>query len=410
MKIKKQVDATGNEKGMVLVVVLLLLSALIILGTTTIMQTSTDLKISGNYKSSVQAFYDADAGVQYAIAKMEEGLKSSPQTFTLPSAGSPATLTYTTPTGFSFTISTIANNAGSNTYTFTSTGNGPNNTQAVIVATLGGDSAINYAIFGDSKSDTKSGGSTLSYDSGSTDPTKNDPSDPSFVSTHEADIGSNDWLVTHSGAYIDGDGGLGEQDDGSLATDGIDTGTTFYGTAPVNVGRIDPDPLGINSGGEYDPSTYATINDNAAAGLGTTIKTAASITLTAGDYYFTDIELKSGADLVIDPSAGPVNIFLTGGLSAKVGSTINNTGKPTDLSIYSNSSTKISLANDGEFKAFVYSPFTPVDMGNSSNTYGAIWASNVDVKNGGTFYYDAALKDKYMSNDLLLTAWKDDSA
>jgi len=100
MKIKKQVDATGNEKGMVLVVVLLLLSALIILGTTTIMQTSTDLKISGNYKSSVQAFYDADAGVQYAIAKMEEGLKSSPQTFTLPSAGSPATLTYTTPTGF----------------------------------------------------------------------------------------------------------------------------------------------------------------------------------------------------------------------------------------------------------------------------------------------------------------------
>jgi len=101
MRLRPIFRQVNNERGMVLVVVLLLLSALIILGTTTIMQTSTDLKISGNYKSSVQAFYDADAGVQYAIAKMEEGLKSSPQTFTLPSAGSPATLTYTTPTGFS---------------------------------------------------------------------------------------------------------------------------------------------------------------------------------------------------------------------------------------------------------------------------------------------------------------------
>jgi len=58
MKIKKQFDSIqDNERGMVLVVVLLLTAALIILGTTAVMQTSTDLKIGSNYKTSTQAFY-----------------------------------------------------------------------------------------------------------------------------------------------------------------------------------------------------------------------------------------------------------------------------------------------------------------------------------------------------------------
>ncbi|MFA7166738.1 MAG: PilX N-terminal domain-containing pilus assembly protein [Desulfoplanes sp.] len=67
MKIKKRFDVTDNEKGMVLVVAILLLAALIILGTTGVMQTSTDLKISGNYKTSIQTFYDTEGTLQHAI-------------------------------------------------------------------------------------------------------------------------------------------------------------------------------------------------------------------------------------------------------------------------------------------------------------------------------------------------------
>ncbi len=409
MKIKKQIGTIlNNEKGIVLVISVLMLAVLAALGTTAVMQTSTDLKISSNYKTSRQAFYDADAGVQYALAMIEAGLKASPQTFTLPSAGSPATLTYTTPTGFSFTISTISKNSGSSTYTLTSTGNGPNSAQAVIEVTFERDSAINYAAFGDHKVDAKNGGTTLSYDSSSSDPTKNDPSDSSFQTTHEADVGSNDWLVTHNGASIDGSGVLGEQSDGSDTVNNIHGGTTFYGTTPVDAGRIDPDPLGINSGGVYDPSIYVASNDNASAGVGTTINTNGSITLTAGDYYFTSVILKSGANLTIDASAGSVNIFLEGGLDAKNGSTINVTGNPTDFAIFSNSTAKIDFKHSSAFKGLVYAPFADVDMKNSSSVYGAIWAASVDIKNSGTLYYDAALKDKYTSDDLTLTSWKDD--
>ncbi|GAI93405.1 unnamed protein product, partial [marine sediment metagenome] len=195
MKIKEQFGTIlSNERGMVLVVSVLMLAVLAALGTTAVMQTSTDLKISSNYKTGVQAFYDADAGVQYAIAKIEAGLISSPPTFTIPSAGSPATLTYTTPTGFSFTISTISR-TGSNTYTFTSTGNGPNNAQAAIEVSFKRDSTINYAAFGDESVDNQGSSSVKSYEHtpGMTLPPT------SF--TGDGDVGSNGDVTIKSRRY-----------------------------------------------------------------------------------------------------------------------------------------------------------------------------------------------------------------
>jgi len=109
MKIKKQFDATvNNEKGMVLVIVLLLLAALIILGTTAVMQTSTDLKISSNYKTGVQAFYIAEAGLARAEAELINDLNIDQDlsntsfeaisgTISIP----PSSTAFYTPSGFS---------------------------------------------------------------------------------------------------------------------------------------------------------------------------------------------------------------------------------------------------------------------------------------------------------------------
>ena len=77
MKIKKQFDAiSDNERGVVLVTVLLLTAALIILGTTGVMQTSTDLKIGSNYRTGEEAFYAAEAGVQEARARFRKNAVS----------------------------------------------------------------------------------------------------------------------------------------------------------------------------------------------------------------------------------------------------------------------------------------------------------------------------------------------
>ncbi|MCR4321213.1 MAG: pilus assembly PilX N-terminal domain-containing protein [Candidatus Brocadiaceae bacterium] len=56
----------GDEKGMILIVVLALIAILTLAGTTAVITTTTDIKISGNYKTSVQSFYTAEAGIERA--------------------------------------------------------------------------------------------------------------------------------------------------------------------------------------------------------------------------------------------------------------------------------------------------------------------------------------------------------
>ena len=100
-----------NERGAVLVISLMFMAILAMLGTTAVVLTTTDMQIGANYKAHAQAFYDADAGVNYAIGKIEAGMKTNPPTF--PSGttfdnmtiGEFTTLSYTVPSGFSFSIS-----------------------------------------------------------------------------------------------------------------------------------------------------------------------------------------------------------------------------------------------------------------------------------------------------------------
>ncbi len=60
----------GNEKGAVLPIGLIFLAIIAILGTTAVIVTTTDLKIGSNYKSSVKAFYAAEAGIEEARARL----------------------------------------------------------------------------------------------------------------------------------------------------------------------------------------------------------------------------------------------------------------------------------------------------------------------------------------------------
>ncbi len=60
----------ANQRGMVLVVCLLLVVVLLLLGATAIMTSTTDLNITGNYKTGVQAFYTAEAGIIEAMGRL----------------------------------------------------------------------------------------------------------------------------------------------------------------------------------------------------------------------------------------------------------------------------------------------------------------------------------------------------
>lgn len=426
------------QDGNAMIVTLMVMAILSIVGVNAITVSTNEQKITTNVRTQKASFYDADSGVQFALASLENALIAGTANVLPANVGDTVDFTAATPDGFSFEISDIEMTAVTpnfNVYSFTSTGHSENayreaDTVINVRFRRGNSSAITLAAFADTKLDTKASGETLSYDSSSPDPTKNNPGSPLFATTHEADVGSNDWLVTHNGASIDGDGVFGEQDDGSATVDGIHDPSEFYGTVPVNVGRIDPDPLGINTAnGEYNPTTYSAVNDNAAYAtingnpvVGTKITTniGNTVILTGkpggSDFYFTSVDLKKNVTLKIDTTNGPVNIFLDGVgaasgviFDAKNGSTINIIpGTPTDFTIYSNASQKINFKHNSEFSGFVYAPFGDIDMKNSSSVYGALWGNNIDIKNSGTLYYDEALADKYtiQNNNLSLISWE----
>ncbi len=101
MKRVSSPGASSGQNGFVLVVCLLLLALLVVVGTAGMMQVSTGLKISGNYKGSRQAFYAAEGGLDYAVARLDQALRSLTPNLTF---SSPAM------SGFTFSQFSVAAN------------------------------------------------------------------------------------------------------------------------------------------------------------------------------------------------------------------------------------------------------------------------------------------------------------
>lgn len=394
-----------DDRGAALVSGLMFLAILSVLGTTAYLISSNDLKISHNYRAAKQAFYDAEAGVNYALGQIEIGLKAG--SFSLPSTdGASVSLGgFSMPSDFFFTLSSLTRDAA-NSYRFTSTGNSNSNATSSVEVKFKRGAAISFAAFGNTMINYKSFAQVYSYDSDVVaNPT---PAD----STGEADIGSNGEVSLKNDTVIDGDVLLGN--DGSADATYTTTGTpAVSGEEGATVGPVDPDPLGV-IGGEY-AAKFVTYSDPAYNDNGTipySVDESGTLTLTGkpggANYYFTDITLKSGATLAIDTTLGEVNIFLTGTLEAKNGSNIwdiNPNGAPSDFSIFSNSTDSLVLKHDSDFKGLIYAPYATVEMKNSADCYGAIWADTVDGKNSSKLYFDTSIKDKYSSNEVLLTSW-----
>ncbi|MBW2559706.1 MAG: pilus assembly PilX N-terminal domain-containing protein [Deltaproteobacteria bacterium] len=424
MKIKQIGITADNEKGMVLVTTLLLTAALIILGTTAVMQTSTDLRIGSNYKTSRQAFYDADAGVQYVLKQLAGDLDSG----TVDLTAYPISLSYSTPSGFSFTLPTALTSEGNDQYSFQVTGHGPNNSETAIEVVLSAKpkSFFDYGLFTNGVLDLKSEAKIYSYDS--RDTPVPDPEDFPGASTGEADISSNTEVISYEGTYIDGDLALGaDTSDPPVDATWTSTGTpVITGTSGTTVENVDSDPLGVN-----DPTSelYAKFedvdenNDNDLAGGSLDsdliyLVSGETLTLTTGDYYVTDITLKNGSTLQIDATDGPVNIYLSGTVDAedgelevKNGAVINSNFPPTEFTIFSNAYQDITLKHSSDFKGMIYAPNAHIDLKNSAGVYGLIWGDSATIHNSGEFYFDEAIKDKYSSSTYTveIASWKDNS-
>jgi len=398
-----------DEGGNALVTVLVVVALLIVLGTLSLNSTIGELQVSGNEKRQRLAFYAAESGLEYAraVIRREFLAATNKNTFVSNFATSPPS--FTAPSGISFTVAPNGAASGSGTssdpYVFRvlSEGFGPFNSAAGIEAVFNlvlPDAPIKYAAFGDELVQFKNKADIYSYDhTVTTNPTPG-------ASTGEGDIFSNGAIDIKNNGTIDGDL--------KVASTAITLGAvTVLGDSSTLNDLENPDPLGLlNSGLLASRFTAATVaNNNSDPAIspyisGTALNVNTTVTLPAGDYYFTSIDLGTGANIL---TTGNVNIYLDGPLTTKSTTQINISGIPTDFSIYSRSNQTLDFQNNTNFRGLIYAPNASVIFKNNLNLYGSVFANIVEFQNGGTIYYDTQMKYKFFNpNDIHLpiVAWR----
>ena len=449
-----------NDKGIILVAGIMFLALLTIIGSTAYMLSSTDVTISANYKDTDMAFNDAEAGVHFAKAAIEASLNAG--AYLPANVGDIMAVPGTIPSGFSFSYSTMEK-TGDNAYTYTSTGHGSQGATAEIEVAFRRKSAFEYAVFGRDQIDLKNSTGVFSYNStdGAPDPGDgtwdiSNPAHDLLYSTHNGDVGSNgnadgsNDIILQNGSIVDGDVVQGAAGSPLVEAAIMDNGGTVTGEND-SIGPVEVDPLNIagdpnflNKFASYDTPAENDNNLLTPTAEITTINDNVTLIGKSGgaNYYFTDISLGNGKVMVIDAAAGPINIWVRGRMVGANGSdfniintssnnkvTINVTeplggcgcatlidfknngdfnpnGSPTEVMIKTDSTKTVSIHNGDVTKAVIYAPFAHVDFDNGSAIYGSVRGATVSLRNSMKLYYDEAIKNAFLANEIDFTTWQ----
>jgi hypothetical protein len=409
-------ENSGNDHGVVLFTALMFVLIMSILGTIACIITANDSTTAINHEVSRKAFYSAEAGVHFALASIHKSMKAN--TMTLPETdGAGVSLSsWMLPSGpditdirFEYlpTGAPILARIAVNEYQLTARGYGSRNADADIRVTFRKRSAFKFGAFGDKEITAPEFSYFYGYDSTvSLTPVGDD-------GTNQCDIGSNQSVSLSGNTEVHGHIGLGSSETiTAVYNPNGNPAPQIYGTgnAVRTHGRVAPDPLGI-VGGEYAEklNDCRSFSDNGMIPVDLILGNGESVTLVGksggANYYFTNIELKTGATLNVDTSGGPVNLFISGELNGKNGTISHASGDPKKFAIFSDRSDPISLSNSNAFYGVVYAPFADLDIFNGAAIYGAILAKTVNLNNSGNFYFDIALKDKYLTKDVAMSSW-----
>ena len=113
-----------------------------------------------------------------------------------------------------------------------------------------------------------------------------------------------------------------------------------------------------------------------------------SLTLPGGEYYFTSVDLSSGATLQVD---GPTVIYVTGTFSVSNSNIINPGQNPENLIIMASSAEVVQFNHNVDFYGVLYAPNAHVMNGSSVNFYGAVMGEEVTLSSSVAVHYDESL-------------------
>ena len=380
-----------NNRGSALLISLALILMLSGVAMMAIDRATTDIDLSYNQLHSDQAFYIAEAGIEYAISAINadntwrDGVDKK-------SLGNG---TFTVTITDSATDSTLAD-----TILLRSRGEVDGAVANLEVSLLNNPAnPFERAIFGDEYVKLAQDGCTDSYNSDS----------GTYMQTLQNEagsIGANGYVDLAQDATVNGD--INTATPGSINTS---QGTTITGdtstSAPSETLNLIPDS-------EYD---WAKSVSNAPAGLtgdfqyspGTKnlyVKQDDSVTLSSGVYFFNLLKLEQNAHLSIAPGAN-VTIYMTGDLLVGQDGSINNGGKPKDIAIYSKGE-HFQLGPGNTFYGVFYGPRVPFVAGQDASMYGSIIAKSLHLAQNDCFHYDRDLANftKGFGSEFNIVAWR----
>lgn len=413
----------NNERGMILVISLLILALLLGAGVGAIVSMQTDLKTSSNLKTGKRAFYIGDAGINRAWKELDAGNQALFNSISTTSPANYLGLTNVGPyNGGSYAVETVVEHPGSTNpdnpipkrVKVTSTGCFPlvggtgscpaGNAKVVIVAQFRRLSIFNCAVCA-KDSITMSGGSTTdSYDSRAG--AYNAPlGGGKFNKGSDGDLGTNGNItVSGSGTTVNGDAGAG----GTVtAPDGAVTGTTTNSIAPVEFSPVTPCAPYWNGATPAITGSYSYGSNPKLPSYGElSLSAAQSATLAAGTYCFKSVN--SLGEITVN---GAVTIYLTDVSSFGGNGIVNTTADPSKLKIYSSytsttsaSGLTVTAAGTQSYMS-IYAPSANVNLTGNSSFYGSVVGKTVGITGGAKFHYDKKLEDN-TDGEVAMVSWR----
>ncbi|MEE9554436.1 MAG: PilX N-terminal domain-containing pilus assembly protein [candidate division Zixibacteria bacterium] len=395
-----------SESGIVMIVCMILLLMLAIIGAASLTTSNTEMEISGNEKYTTAAFYLADAGVEKALAVLQDDVTWR-DGFTAESLGIGV---YDVQVLDSLSLPYL-----DNTLLVRSTGRVQGSVRTIeAILGRGNRTIFQYAAYGRNNFNMNGGGMIDSYDSGLgsyASQAVNGPDDNGYMFANENGNIRSDGTITLAGnAQLHGDASVDTSGDFSFGG-----GTTMYGdtlrtTESIPIDSIPateianaqasndaPSNLTLTGTATYDPFTEALT-----AGSGDTIL------VNSGTYYFSSVDVGSGAIFMLAPGAEAV-VYITGDWDTSGGAIINSDGVAANLHVYS-TGTQFGFSGGTQLCAAIYAPNADIVVTGGSEFFGSVIAKSFVNGGGTTLHFDEALlslPEDYLAADYEIIGWNE---
>ncbi len=128
--------------------------------------------------------------------------------------------------------------------------------------------------------------------------------------------------------------------------------------------------------------------------------TTGVLEISGGDvvlYITGDIELGESCELVIKDDSS-LTVYIDGDIHCRTGSSVNNEyppENPTKLKLYGTSETTqyFDIKAKSTWSGIIYAPNADIDLYANGDFYGSIVADSFELKAGGNYHYDEALRE-----------------